>query len=567
MRYSKLFGKTRYNPPCDADSNNARYLTQAGFVDKVGAGIYNYLPLGHRVLSKIAKIIREEMSAVDSQEIMMPVLHPIAFWEKTGRDRTMDDVLFRTTGAGSKDFVMGPSHEEMITPLVANYVQSYKHLPLSLYQIQLKFRNEPRAKSGVLRGREFGMKDMYSFHTTEEDLDEYYARATKAYINVFERCGVKAYVIEASGGAFSDKFSHEFSVETPAGEDTIILCDKCGFAQNLEVATGKVVEVPTHDEELPLKMVEVEHGPSVSENAKAHAAEESHILKTVVYEVDEDGLVGVVIRGDLSVNQVKLERYFGKPLRPASAQLLKDAGLIPGYISPVNLPDKVNLSFVADHSIKNIKNFITGANINNTDYINVNVGRDFIIADFADFVEVSSGFACENCGDELRELKAIEAGNIFKLGTKYSEAFGLNYTDKDGISKPVVMGCYGIGTTRLLGTIAEVFHDDKGLIWPKSVSPFDVTLISLSGSDEVDAAAEKMYQDLKDAGVDVLFDDRDDRPGVKFTDADLIGVPVRIVISKRTLENKSVEWKLRSSEKSENVEIESLVKKVKEFVK
>ncbi len=567
MRYSKLFGRTRHSAPADADSKNAQLLTQGGFVEKLAAGIYNILPLGHRVYTKICRIIREEMNAVEGQEILMPALHPIELWEATGRNRTMDEILYRTHASGDKEFVFGPSHEETVTPLAGKYIQSYKDLPLCVYQIQTKFRDEPRAKSGLLRGREFGMKDMYSFHVSDEDLDEYYERCKQAYFNVFERCGLKAYLIEASGGPFSDKYSHEFSVETPAGEDTIIICEKCGTAQNLEIAEGKVPDPDAEAEkELPMKEVDVKRGFSVEENAKAHGVGDYKILKTVVYEVEGEGLLGVIIRGDLNVSDVKLENYLKKQLRPASPEMLKEAGLVQGYISPVGLSDKVKISFIADHSIKNVKNFVTGANASGKDLKNVNVGRDFVIKDFTDLVEVKSGFACHKCGKALREIKAVEVGNIFKLGVRFSKAFGLTFTDSDGKSKDVVMGCYGIGTTRLIGSIVEAKADDKGMVWPLSVAPFAIHLVSLGKDEEVMVAAGKVYTELLKEGFEVLYDDRDETAGVKLNDADLIGIPLRLVVSKRTLEESSVEWKLRTETGASKVKITDLVKKVANFL-
>ncbi len=565
MRYSKFFSKTRHDAPCDADSVNAKFLTQAGFVEKMAAGIYNYLPMGQRVLRKIQQIVREEMDGIDGQEILMPSLHPLELWKTTGRDKTMDDILYRTTANGNKEFVFGPSHEEAVTPLAARYIQSYKDLPLSVYQIQTKFRDEPRAKSGLLRGREFGMKDMYSFHVSDADLDAYYDRAIGAYTRVFERCGLHAHIIEASGGAFTDKISHEFSVETVAGEDTVIVCDKCKKSQNSEVATGKVKD-GNLEEEAELKEVDVERGFSVKDNAVAHGVEPKKILKTVVYEVEGKGLVGVVIRGDLAVNELKLQGYFGTMVRPASAATLVDAGLVQGYISPVNMPDGVDISFVGDHTIKSLNNYVTGANEQGKDYANANLGRDFEIGDFGDFVEVNGDFVCEDCDSPLQEIKAVEAGNIFKLGTIYSDAFGLSFTDSDGKSKPVIMGCYGIGITRLMGTVVEASHDDNGIIWPMSVAPYQVHLVSLANDDTVTAACDELYDTLQEAGIEVLYDDRDERAGVKFKDADLIGVPLRLVVSKRTLESNSAEWKERASADASSVDLTELVSKVKEFV-
>jgi len=568
MRYSKLFGKSRYDAPCDADSINAKFLTQAGFIEKLSAGVYSFLPLGFRVLDKIKNIIRKEMDSVDSQELLMPALHPISLYETTKRDKTMEDIFYKTKGAGGSDFVFGSTHEETATPLAQVFLNSYRDLPLSFYQIQNKFRNEPRAKSGLLRGREFGMKDMYSFHANLEDLDRYYDTVIEAYKRVYKKCGVHAYVIQASGGIFSKEMSHEFSVPTDAGEDTIILCKGCDLAQNLEIATGKVVDIEgSADPELPLKMVEADHGPEVSSNAKFHAVSDSQILKTVVYQVEDSELVGVCIRGDLKVNEIKLAAYFDKKIRPATREALIEVGLVPGFISPVNIDENIGLAFIADHSIKNVKNFVTGANLKNMDFVNANIGRDFIIDDFVDLVEVREGFACLNCGGEVTEITAIEAGNIFKLGTKYTDAFGFTFTDSDGVRKPVVMASYGLGTTRLMGTIVEASHDDKGIIWPKSVAPFHVHLIVLGNDADVLKSADDIYHDLLDKGIEVLFDDRDERAGVKFTNADLIGIPVRVIVSKKTLEAKSVEWKLRNSEDTMLVELDSLVEKIRTYLK
>jgi len=566
MLYSKLFGRTKHEVPADANSKNAELLTKAGYIDKLAAGIYNYLPLGIRVLQKINQIIREEMNAVGGQEILMPALQPIDIWEQTGRNKTMDEILYRTKG-GEKDFVFGPSHEETVTPLVKKFVQSYKDFPLAVYQLQTKFRNEPRAKSGLLRGREFGMKDMYSFHANEKDLDEYYLKVMEAYLNVYSRCGMEAYVIEASGGAFSDKYSHEFSIKTPAGEDIMIFCEKCKFAQNLEIAEGKYDNPSSDEEEKPLKKVEVKRGKSIEENARAHSCEDWRVLKSVVYMVEEMGPIGILIRGDFQLNEEKLTRYFKKRLRPATLEELKKFDLVEGFISPVLADKKPNnkISFIADQSIKNMKNFVTGANEKDVDWANVNIGRDFEVKDFADFVAVTASFNCPKCGHKLSEVKVVEAGNIFKLGTKFSEAFDLKFTDSDGAAKSVVMGCYGIGNTRMVGTIVEASHDEKGIIWPKTVAPYLVHLMHLGNDDEAKAMGEKLYEILQKERIEVLYDDRDCGAGQKLNDADLIGIPLRIVVSKRTLAEQNIEWKERANKEAKNVKISDLVEKIKEF--
>lgn len=566
MRQSQLFGKTRKDTSGDEHSKNAQLLAQAGFIDKVSAGVYSYLPLGLRVLHKIIKIVRSEMNAIGGQEILMPSMHPLEYWEKTGRIKTMDDILFRTGKNGN--VILGPSHEETVTPLAKKYIHSYKDLPVSLYQIQTKFRDEPRAKSGLLRGREFGMKDMYSFHTSQEDLEMYYARAIEAYLNIYSRCGLEAFVIQASGGAFSDDYSHEFAIKTEAGEDVMIYCNNCKFAQNLEIAEGKYDNPSSDEVEQPWAKVKVKRGKSVKENAQAHRVDEWRILKTVVYMVEDTGPVGVLIRGDFSINEHKLERYFHKPVRSSSSEELKELGLVEGFISPVNEDGGRNeiIEFVADESIRNMKNFVTGANKENMDVMNINIGRDFEVKDFADFVEIDTSFMCPQCGHQLEEAKAVEAGNIFKLGTKYTDVFDVQVTDKDGKKIPVIMGCYGFGTTRLLGTVVEASHDENGIIWPKSIAPYTVHLVQLGNDDEVATIAEKLYENFRSKCIDVLYDDRDTSAGDKFNDSDLIGIPLRLVVSKRSLEKNSTEWKERSKKDSEMVKIDDVVKRVQEFV-
>lgn len=523
-------------------------------MDQLVAGVYNFLPLGLRVLKKINRIIREEMDAVSGQELSMPTLHPRELWKTTGRDETMDDILYRTKGAGDHDFIIGPSHEETVTPLAAKFIQSYKDLPVAVYQIQTKFRNEPRAKSGILRGREFGMKDMYSFHATEEDLDQYYEKVMEAYLRVFSRCGLEAYVMEASGGAFTEKHSHEFAIKTDAGEDVMLLCNNCKFAQNLEVAEAKFENIQDPDEkEKPLKKVHAPRGPSIEEGANLHKVPEWKILKSVIYKL-KDGLLGVCIRGDLQVNQERLEKYLKEKLRVATKEELKEAGLCMGFISPIG----TKIPFIADHSIKYVTNFITGANEHDYDYLNANIGRDFTVKEFLHLSDVTLG--CPKCGKPMTEEKAIEAGNIFKLGTKYSKDFGLTFADKDGESKLVVMGCYGIGSTRLVGTIVEACHDEKGIVWPKNVAPFDVHLLTLGNDEDACKEAEKIYGNLLKEGYKVLFDDRNESAGKKLNDADLIGIPLRVIVSKKTLEKGSVEIKKRTEKEASFVKSSDISK-------
>jgi len=543
MRYSKLVGQTLMNPPSDADSRNAELLIQAGFVRRLAAGIFSYLPLGKRVLAKIENIIREEMNAVAGQEVSMPALIPIENWQITGRDNV--DISFKTVGANDREFILGWTHEEVVTPLLQEFVSSYRDLPLAVYQFQAKFRNEPRAKSGVLRGREFTMKDMYSFHTTQADLDVYYNQVKQAYFNVFKRCGLNAYIVEASGGAFTDKRSHEFAVVTDAGEDTILVYEGSEMAENLEIAKAYVGKRNPDEAEVEMGEIAVDRGLTVEANAEAHGVPAWKILKTVVYKIDE-GFVGIVIRGDLNVDMDRLKKYFGaENIRTATDEELVKLELLKGYISPVN---NEKIDFIGDESVASVTNYVTGANKLRTDYVGVNLARDFVLKDVSHFAELDKKMLCEFGNCEVEVYKAVEVGNIFQLDTVYTDAFGMAYNDADGVQKSVVMGCYGIGVTRLLGTIAEVCNDGNGILWPKTVAPYQIHLLDLGNEEEVKDYATDLYTELVALGFEVLYDDRDERAGKKFNDADLIGIPVRVVVSGRNLKDGKLEIKNRAGD-------------------
>jgi len=543
MRYSKLVGQTLMNPPSDADSRNAELLIQAGFVRRLAAGIFSYLPLGKRVLAKIENIIREEMNAVAGQEVSMPALIPIENWQITGRDNV--DISFKTVGANDREFILGWTHEEVVTPLLQEFVSSYRDLPLAVYQFQAKFRNEPRAKSGVLRGREFTMKDMYSFHTTQADLDVYYNQVKQAYFNVFKRCGLNAYIVEASGGAFTDKRSHEFAVVTDAGEDTILVYEGSEMAENLEIAKAYVGKRNPDEAEVEMGEIAVDRGLTVEANAEAHGVPAWKILKTVVYKIDE-GFVGIVIRGDLNVDMDRLKKYFGaENIRTATDEELVKLELLKGYISPVN---NEKIDFIGDESVASVTNYVTGANKLRTDYVGVNLARDFVLKDVSHFAELDKKMLCEFGNCEVEVYKAVEVGNIFQLDTVYTDAFGMAYNDADGVQKSVVMGCYGIGVTRLLGTIAEVCNDGNGIIWPKTVAPYQIHLLDLGNEEEVKDYATDLYTELIALGFEVLYDDRDERAGKKFNDADLIGIPMRVVVSGRNLKDGKLEIKNRAGD-------------------
>ncbi|PIZ75805.1 proline--tRNA ligase, partial [Candidatus Peregrinibacteria bacterium CG_4_10_14_0_2_um_filter_41_8] len=518
-------------------------LIQAGFVRRLAAGIFSYLPLGKRVLAKIENIIREEMNAVAGQEVSMPALIPIENWQITGRDNV--DISFKTVGANDREFILGWTHEEVVTPLLQEFVSSYRDLPLAVYQFQAKFRNEPRAKSGVLRGREFTMKDMYSFHTTQADLDVYYNQVKQAYFNVFKRCGLNAYIVEASGGAFTDKRSHEFAVVTDAGEDTILVYEGSEMAENLEIAKAYVGKRNPDEAEVEMGEIAVDRGLTVEANAEAHGVPAWKILKTVVYKIDE-GFVGIVIRGDLNVDMDRLKKYFGaENIRTATDEELVKLELLKGYISPVN---NEKIDFIGDESVASVTNYVTGANKLRTDYVGVNLARDFVLKDVSHFAELDKKMLCEFGNCEVEVYKAVEVGNIFQLDTVYTDAFGMAYNDADGVQKSVVMGCYGIGVTRLLGTIAEVCNDGNGIIWPKTVAPYQIHLLDLGNEEEVKDYATDLYTELVALGFEVLYDDRDERAGKKFNDADLIGIPVRVVVSGRNLKDGKLEIKNRAGD-------------------
>jgi len=567
MRFTRAAIHTSKEAPKDADSANARLLTQGGFIHRELAGVYTYLSLGKRVLKKIEQIVREEMCSVDSVEIGMPALTPIENWIQSGRDQV--DIAYRP----SEKTILGWSHEEIVTPLAREYISSWKDLPLSLFQIQTKFRNEARAKAGVLRGREFLMKDAYSFHATQEDLDQYYQQMLQAYLRVYARCGLKAYAIEASGGVFTQKISHEFSVITKVGEDVVIFEEvkgKLKNPQNAEIATG-IPPQAIFSPSAKLEKRTVKRPNSITETAKIFGLQEYEILKTVVFALPkgkEVELVGISLRGDLEVNLSKVMAYFQNDrVRPASGEELINAGLVQGFISPIR---NTKIPFYADESVKEMTNCNTGANEPDQDYFQANAERDATFTDWSDFVLVKEGFTSKQTGNPLKSEKCIEAGNIFDLGTKYSDVFNIRFTDKDGTAKTPVMGCYGIGVSRLMGTIVEAHHDEKGILWPKSVAPYQVVIIPLGKSESLEFAtslkkAQELEQELEKSGIEALLDDREESAGKKFADADLIGIPLRIVVSPRTLEKNAVEWKERANAEAEEVEIEKVAARIKNF--
>ncbi len=562
MRLSKLFGKTQREAPSEAETVSHQLLLKAGMISQVAAGVYSYLPLAWRVLRKIENIIREEMDAAGGQELMMPILQPLELWQVSGRDQAFGKGLFTLCDRRDRNLCLGPTHEEIITKLVSQYVKSYRDLPLLLYQIQTKFRDEPRPRAGLLRVREFTMKDLYSFDTDEEGLAQSYNQMLKAYCNIYARCGLPTLLVEADSGAIGGKDSHEFMVVTETGEDEVIYCPTCQYSANVDKAQsikGKVAD----EKPLPLKEVATPGAATIEELSKFLKIVPKRTLKAVFYIADSE-LIFVVIRGDLEVNEVKLKNALKcYELRLATEAEVTQAGIVAGAASPIDLS---NIRVVADDSVTSGVNFVAGANKAETHLKNVNYPRDFSADIVTDIAKAQAGEECPKCYGKLLSTRGIEVGHVFKLGTFLSERLGASFIDPDGVNHPIVMGCYGIGLGRLLAAAIEQNHDDKGIIWPPQIAPYQIYLCPLyPDNPEVSATAERHYRELETAGWEVLFDDRLESPGVKFNDADLLGIPIRVTISPRTLEKGNVEIKLRREKKCQLVNLEDLDTRLEEL--
>ena len=563
MRISKLFGKTLREVPAEADTVSHQLLVRAGMINQLVAGIYSYLPLGWRVLKKIENIIRDEMNKAGGQELTMPVLQPFEMWHLSGRDRALGKVLFSLYDRRERRLALGPTHEEVVTQLAGRYVQSYRDLPLMLYQIQTKFRDEPRPRGGLIRAREFSMKDLYSFDVDEAGLDISYQKMLRAYQNIFKRCGLPVMLVEADSGAIGGKDSREFMVIAESGEDEIIYCPGCHYAANAEKAVSVKGSID-NGRQLPVAEVATPGMGTIEEVAGFLEVPQNHTLKAVFYIVDGE-MVFVVIRGDLAVNEIKLNNILkATDLRMATEAEVIAAGIVAGAASPVGLK---GIRVIADDSVTSGTNFVAGGNKPDTHLRNVNYPRDFKADTVADIASARAGDRCLKCGGELASTHGIEVGHIFKLETTYSSKFNASYIDEKGESHPIVMGCYGLGLSRLMAAAVEQNHDAKGIIWPLSIAPYHVYLCPLYREGcKVADVAEKLYADLEAEGLEVLFDDREESPGVKFNDADLLGVPFRVTVSPRTLQKNSVELKLRSKKESELVPLEKIVGKLRELI-
>ena len=563
MRFSRLLGRTLKEVPAEADCVSHQYLVRAGMIQQIAAGVYSYMPMGWRVLKKIADIIRDEMDEAGGQEIMMPSLQPIELWEKSGRLPSFDKTLFILTDRKEHRLALGPTHEEVVTELVRRSVQSYRDLPQLPYQIQNKFRDEPRPRGGLLRVREFIMKDLYSFDIDEAGLDGSYLKMVQAYKNIYTRCGLPALMVEADSGAIGGKASHEFMLITETGEDEIIYCANCGYAANTEKAIS-IKNANPSGSLLPVEEVSTPGMTTIEEVASFLGIGSNQTLKAVFYSADSE-VVFVVIRGDLEVNETKLKNSLNCiDLHLASEAETKASGLVSGYASPMNLK---GIKIIADDSIKLGSNFVAGANKHDAHFKNVNYPRDFKVNLVTDIARARAGDLCQKCKSKLLAQRGIEVGHVFKLGTFLSERLGAYFLDKDGTTKPIIMGCYGIGLGRLLAAAVEQSHDGKGIIWPLPIAPFQVHLCTLKAEDnKVSETAEKIYADFNTAGIDVLYDDRDESPGVKFNDADLIGIPLRVVVSPRSLQSGGVEIKWRKEKQSRIIPLDGLTEAVKTFL-
>ncbi len=560
MRFSRLFGKTLRQAPAEAERVSHQLLLRSGMIAQEAAGVYSYLPLGWRVLRKIEQIIREEMDKAGGQELMLPVLQPLELWQQSGRRASFGQSLFTLTDRKEHKLALGPTHEEVITDLAHRYVRSYRDLPLLPYQIQTKFRDEPRPRGGLLRVCEFIMKDLYSFDVDEAGLDESYTKMAQAYKNIYARLGLPTLMVEADSGAIGGKDSHEFMLITERGEDEIIYCPHCGYAANANKAQFAKTRA-NNEKPLPLEEIATPDCKTIEELASFVGVPASQTLKVVFYSADGEFVIAV-IRGDLEVNETKLKNLLKcSELRLATESEVTEVGIVAGFASPIST---TGIKIVGDDSITLGSNFIAGANKIGYHFKNANYPRDFQVELMADITLARSGDSCPMCGSNLSFARGIEVGHIFKLGTFISEKMEAFFLSQDGESRPAVMGCYGIGLGRLLAAIVEQGHDDKGIVWPLSVAPYQVYLCPLySNNAEVTAAVEKVYHALEKEGVEVLFDDRSESPGVKFNDADLLGIPLRLTISPRTLRSQSIEAKWRTEKEAQLLHLGSVAVEIK----
>ena len=561
MRYSEFFLPTLKECPAEAEIASHRLMLRAGMIRKLASGLYTFLPLGLKSLRKVENIIREEINKAGAMELLMPVVQPAELWKESGRWDHYGKELLRFKDRHDRDFCLGPTHEEVITDLVRKHVRSYRDLPMNLYQIQTKFRDEIRPRFGVMRAREFIMKDAYSFAADEEGLDRTYQAMYKAYCNIFERCGLDFRPVEADTGSIGGHASHEFMVLAETGEDFIACCTSCSFSANVELAEVKAS--PNSRDDSPAKeemrLVETPGKKTIDEVTQFLKKKASELVKTLSFLADEKP-VAVLMRGDHDLNEVKLKNVLGvQQMDMADAETVKNiTGADVGFAGPVGLPS--DMIIVGDLAIADMKNFITGANRTDAHLVGVNWQRDAALPKLFDLRVITEKDPCPRCGGRIEIKKGIEVGHIFKLGTKYSEIMGATFLDANGKEKPIIMGCYGIGVGRTVAAAIEQNHDDKGIVFPGPLAPFDVIISVINVKDnEMMAAADKIYRELTENGRDVLLDDRKERPGVKFKDAELIGIPVRITVGKKLKEKGMVEFTIRSTGETKDIPLDQVL--------
>lgn len=564
MKASELFYPTLREVPSEAEIISHQLLLRAGFIRRTTAGVYSYLPLGYRVIRKIMQIVREEMDRAGGQEVLMPIIQPKELWEKSGRWEVYGDEMFRLTDRHKRGFALAPTHEELITTLVDQDVHSYRDLPLLIYQMQNKYRDEVRPRFGLMRGREFIMKDLYSFDIDEKGLDISYRKMYEAYNRIYERLNLKFRVVEADSGAIGGNESHEFMVLAENGESEIAYCEQCNYAANVEKAEAITVENNNKEEMLELTKIHTPGQKTIQDIVDKFNIPANKQIKTLIYLADDE-VIAVILRGDRELNEIKLKNNLGcNDLYMADEKtVIASCGASFGSLGPVGL----NLKVYADLEVPNMFNFACGTNEDDYHYTNVNIGRDFVPEKVLDLRNVVAGDLCPECSAPLSIVRGIEVGHIFKLGTKYSEAMEATFLDASGQAQHLVMGCYGIGISRTMAAAIEQNYDENGIIWPIPIAPYHVIILPVNvKNEELNEAAHSLYNELTEAGIEVILDDRDERAGVKFKDADLIGIPIRITIGPKSWQENKVEMKKRWEEESHLVDRDEVLEKIKAII-
>ncbi len=569
MLASKLYSPTLREIPAEAEIASHQYMLKAGLIRKNGGGLYTFLPLGRKVVLKVENIIREEMNATDAQEIMMPIMQPAEIWHESGRWNAYGPEMFKLEDRHGSHYCLGPTHEELITTLIRNELRSYKQLPTTLWQMQNKYRDEIRPRFGLMRSREFVMQDAYSFDMDEEGLHKNYKIMYDAYDRIFTRCGLTFKPVEADSGQIGGNHTHEFMALAAAGEAEVVSCSKCEYAADIEKAIPGTLDMP-QEEAKDAELIETPNCATIEDLAKFLDIPVEKTIKAVAFTIDNEKVVLCMVRGDHEVNDVAVQNFVGgNAIEPATEEQLKAHGLQPGYMSPMDAdkPDNETFFVLVDPTAMNVCNGVTGANKHGYHYKNVNPKRDFKDVTVTTVRLMTDTDVCPHCGAPIDIVRGIEVGQVFELGTKYSEAMHATFLDKNGKAKPFVMGCYGIGVTRTVAAAIEQYHDDKGIMWPVAIAPFEVDVVPVSSKDEAQVQiANTLYQQLQAVRVDVLLDDRNERAGVKFNDADLIGYPVRVTVGKKSAAEQTVEIKVRRTGEEEVVAIKNAAARVQEIL-